>query len=264
MINRDFTLEKYRALCEALMEGNFKAVTINEYLLESEKVETKIAILRHDVDRCPKNAKDMAELEHRLGIRSTYYFRSIQKVLKPEIIRTVASLGHEVGYHYESLSRQKGDYEKAIRSFAADLSRFREWVDVKTICMHGNPLSRWDNRTLWDRYDYKDFGLRGEAYLSMDYSSLLYFTDTGRAWNAGKFNIRDRVSSSHRHEVKTTDELIERIKNGDIMKICIQSHPERWNQTVLKWTYSFFQDAFFNFIKSILSLRQHNYPFYSK
>jgi hypothetical protein len=46
----------------------------------------------------------MAELEHELGIQSTYYFR-FPYTFKPDIIGKIHDLGHEVGYHYEVLSK---------------------------------------------------------------------------------------------------------------------------------------------------------------
>ena len=49
---------------------------------------------------------------------------------------------NEVGYHYEVLSKAKGDYEKAVELFEQELKEFRKIVDVKTICMHGSLLSR--------------------------------------------------------------------------------------------------------------------------
>ena len=90
----------------------------------------------------------MAELEHGLGIQSTYYFRVLY-TFKPEIIGKIRDLGHEVGYHYEVLSKANGDYEKAVELFEQELSEFRKIVDVKTISMHGSPLSRYDNRDLY-------------------------------------------------------------------------------------------------------------------
>ena len=54
----------------------------------------------------------------------------------------IPDLGHEVGYHYEVLSKANGNYERAIKLFEQELSKFRKIVDVKTICMHGSPLSR--------------------------------------------------------------------------------------------------------------------------
>jgi hypothetical protein len=112
------------------------------------------------VDRKPENALKMAELEHALGVCSTYYFRHPHTFI-PEIIEQVLSLGHEVGYHYEVLAKAKGDYEEAIGLFARELEEFRSLCDVRTICMHGSPLSRYDNRDLWKSMIFGSSGSRG-------------------------------------------------------------------------------------------------------
>ena len=38
---------------------------------------------------------------------------------------------NEVGYHYEVLSKARGDYEKAIELFENELIEFRKICDVK-------------------------------------------------------------------------------------------------------------------------------------
>ena len=96
----------------------------------------------------------MAKLEHNLGISATYYFRIIPSVYKEEIIKQIQELGHEVSYHYEDLSLMKGNYYKAIKHFEFQLKRFRKFAPAKTICRHGSPLSKWDNKKLWERYLY--------------------------------------------------------------------------------------------------------------
>ena len=40
-------------------------------------------------------------------------------------------------------------FELAICDFGRNLEKFRKFYPVKTICMHGSPLSKWDNRDLW-------------------------------------------------------------------------------------------------------------------
>ena len=55
-------------------------------------------------------------------------------------------------------------FELAIEDFERNLEKFREFYPVKTICMHGSPLSKWDNRDLWKRYDYRDYGIIAEPY----------------------------------------------------------------------------------------------------
>ncbi|GAJ01979.1 unnamed protein product, partial [marine sediment metagenome] len=100
----DFTLEKYEELLQTLED--FRIFTVLSYL--EERPKSNFVILRHDVDRKPLNALRMAELENRRGIKSTYYFRSVKGVFNPKIIRKIHGLGHEVGYHYETLSKTKG------------------------------------------------------------------------------------------------------------------------------------------------------------
>src|SRR5665647_1765037 len=70
--SHDFSLDKYQELCEVLKK-NYRVCTVFEYL--SEKPEGNIAVVRHDVDRRIKNSLQMAEREHEMDIRSSYYFR---------------------------------------------------------------------------------------------------------------------------------------------------------------------------------------------
>jgi len=113
MLMRDFTLEKYKELCLALLDSGYTPLTVYSYLVPGgqKKKNNKLVILRHDIDRKLGNALRMAELEQKLGIQSTYYFR-FPYTFKPDIIGKMHDLGHEVGYHYEVLSKAKGDYEK--------------------------------------------------------------------------------------------------------------------------------------------------------
>ena len=60
---------------------------------------------------------------------------------------------------------------------------------VKTICMHGSPLSKWDNRDLWKRYNYRDYGIIAEPYFDVDFDEVFYITDTGRRWDGDKVSI---------------------------------------------------------------------------
>lgn len=74
--------------------------------------------------------------------------------------------------------------------------------------MHGRPLSRWGSRSLWNRYNFKEFGIEGEAYLSINYEKVKYFFDTGRTGHSSKHNIRDTVDTCSEDEIYTTDQLI--------------------------------------------------------
>lgn len=260
----DFTLGKYQQLCKTIVDSGYEVKTVRDYLAETPPHAAYVVILRHDVDRKPERAVSMAVLERDVGLSSTYYFRSTRGAFKEEIIKKIDSLNHEIGYHYETLSRARGDYHKAFQLFQQELLAFRKLVDVRTICMHGAPLSVWDNRWLWRKYDFRQFQISGEAYLSIDYSQVAYLTDTGRAWNADKGNIRDRVYAHSQIPVQTTDELMEVIKSKAIPKMCIQTHPERWDCKVSGWLLQFIKDNLSNLIKPMVShlildrRRRHN------
>jgi hypothetical protein len=120
----DFTLSKYKELCLALLNSGYTPLTVESYLTGKQN-NSKLIVLRHDIDRKTMNALRMAELEHELGIQSTYYFR-IPYTFKPEMIRKIRDLRHEVGYHYEVLSKANGDYEKAVELFEQELSEVRK------------------------------------------------------------------------------------------------------------------------------------------
>lgn len=228
----DFTLQKYKELCEAIME-EYTPITVESYL--TKKPSGKLVILRHDVDRKPESALNMAKIENDLGITSTYYFRMKKNVFKRKIIKEIANMGHEIGYHYEVLDKAKGDFEKAIKIFGEELKEFSEVCEVTTVCMHGNPLSKWINKDLWTKYNLKDFGIIGEPYLSIDYTRVLYLTDTSRRWNS-MFSVKDIVDVNQATEkIKSTDDVIRMINNAHMDQICILAHPNRWSDSFSGW-----------------------------
>ncbi|HLA45670.1 MAG TPA: hypothetical protein VJZ27_19630, partial [Aggregatilineales bacterium] len=161
------------------------------------------------------------------------------------------------GYHYETLALAGGDIEKAIQLFRDSLKRLREVAPVEVAAMHGSPLSRYDNRAIWQHVNPADFGLSGEAYRDMDYRRVIYFNDTGRTWNPTRYNLRDVTDAPHPYHPESTDDLIKLLTRGDseeIQQICISTHPERWNANPLSWTVQAARDVSFNLAK--LALRR--------
>ncbi|CAG0951484.1 MAG: hypothetical protein OIN86_08565 [Candidatus Methanoperedens sp.] len=253
MLDLDFTLTKYRNLCRAIAQ-NYPTLTMTEYFSGKESLE-HFAIIRHDIDRKACNAMNTARIEQESGIRATYYFRMNDSVFRPELIKEIEGMGHEVGYHYEVLGKSKGDLKKAIGLFETELAEFKKICNVKTICMHGNPLSKYDDRELWKTYDFKDFGIIGEAYLSTGIN-LNYFSDTGRIWKR-RDNLQDNIHAVRL--VGSTDVMIEFIEKNKVDNIYIMTHPERWASNSIGWGLSLIGDLAFNIGKSIFKARKlHN------
>jgi hypothetical protein len=185
------------------------------------------------------NALKMAKVQSELGIKGTYYFRIYPHNGNGNeaVIREIAALGHEIGYHYDDLSACRGDYEKAIKRFQKNLAYLRNFGPVTSATMEGAPLSRFDNRDLWavrplvtERpvvseaelsrsaspaprpssliyrpsspvprpiYLYTDFGILTEPYFDLDFNEIFYLTDTGRRWDGHLYNVRDKATKEN-------------------------------------------------------------------
>jgi len=247
----DFTLNIYKKLLEALKENGYSFFTFEEYC--AKKALGKFVILRHDVDLRAGHSLATAKVEGALGIKASYYFRVVPQSDQPDKIKAIVALGHEIGYHYEDLSLFKGNTSVAIDHFVAKLTHFRKFYPVKTICMHGSPTSKYDNRTIWKFYNYSDFGIIGEPYFDIDFNNVFYLTDTGRCWDGEKFSVRDKVNSSFKQSYHSTRKLINAAKIGSLPdKIMITTHPQRWTNNIFEWLLEFVLQNSKNKIKQLI------------
>lgn len=253
---RDFSQKAYIEYLKALKATGCVFLRFDAFFGLQIKPE-KFCLIRHDVDRMPQRALEMARIEKEMGVVSTYYFRKKGHTFKPDIIREIASLGHEIGYHYENLSDTNGNFEKALIDFKLNLAEFRKIIDVKTCAMHGQPLKPYDNRDLWrnDRNMHilqTELGMLGEVYLNIDYSDIAYINDTGRNWTSGQSNRRDKVNSLVEADFSSGSELLQYLKTRPHNKICFQIHPERWPGTLLGYAGQIVLDGMINLAKKIV------------
>ena len=231
----------------AFLDAGYQIVDVNSFLAIHSF--GKCIILRHDVDELPQNALKMAEAEKELGVNATYYFRRVPKSDHPDTIRKIAAMGHEIGYHYEDLTLLEGDMSKAIESFSRNLEYFRQYSPVKTVCMHGSSSSRFDNREIWKQARLEDYGLIGEPYLSFDFSKVFYLTDTGYAWDGGKYAVRDKVSSAFSLSFHTTDQVIEAVRSGRFPERSLVLAHTLWTDSLPRWTFLHLREFFRNRVK---------------
>ena len=293
----DFTLKAYNKLLCALAQQGIFFQTFSDFIINPKK---KVFIIRHDVDRKPYNALVLAEMEYSNGITGSYYFRIVPDSWEEEVIRKIAEMGHEVGYHYEDVERAVKKFKvqgsrfkvqgsgfrvqgsmigsgseeierriagEAIEFFIENLERFRRVVPVKTICAHGSPLCRWDNRILWKYYDYRDFGIIGEPYFDIDFNEVLYLTDTGRRWDGVDVSIRDKVQSTRSEILQSrgnrnihfhsTIDIIEAASERKLPdRIMLTVHPQRWTDDLFPWIKELVWQNLKNIVKYIIVRQQ--------
>ncbi len=244
-------------MLKSLKESGYCFQAVESFICSPEQ---KTVILRHDVDRLPENALKIARIEKEFGVCATYYFRAVPESYDETIMEQIADSSHEVGYHYENMDavlrtvegREPGvrglgrterdeDCKKeklvdaAYEDFCKNLEMFRQKFDVRTICMHGSPLSKYDNRDIWKKYDYRDLGIIGEPYFDINFNEVFYLTDTGRRWDGDAVSIRDKVGGRVQPYHSTFD-IIRAAQAGRLPdRLMINIHPQRWHDKPLPW-----------------------------
>ena len=253
----DFTRQKYREFISQLKFCGYEFITYAEYC--GGKLPQRFVILRHDVDLKPLNSFGVAKDEKKIGAKATYYFRAVPESWDDEIIVLIHQMGHEIGYHYESLTTCKGDLQRAFGVFAKNLERLRKLAPVSTICMHGSPRSPYDSKDIWKLYDYKDLKIIGEPYLTTDFSKMLYLTDTGRRWDGYKVSVRDKIEDYQEQwnekgwSFHSTDDIIKALKENKLPdQLMITTHPQRWNDFGMAWITELLTQNVKNIVKAII------------
>ena len=298
--NRDFTPCMYRRLLEALQGNGYSFQTFGEFCANPG---AKVAILRHDVDRKPENALLLAEIETEMGIRGSYHFRSVRASNDPVIVSKIADMSHEIAYHYEDLTLAMKESGKsgsdlsekiaarAFDAFRSNLEYFRQYYPVRVISMHGSPAEKIDNRLLWKHFDYHEYDILCEPYFDLDYSDMLYLTDTGRRWDGSKYNIRDKAITGSigskapdftawrtkpvrgsllnmtgdglelntRYKIHSTKEIFSLLPLETFPdKLVINTHPQRWDESIMPWTAELYTQKFKNCIKRLFIFLKAN------
>lgn len=259
----DFTLQKYKRLLQAFLDCQYGFVTFENYCQHKTDLDAeRFVILRHDVDLKAENSLATARIEHSLGIKASYYFRVVPQSNMPEMIKAIANLGHEIGYHYEDMSICEGDTQKAIAHFERQLAYFKQFYPVKTICMHGAPRSRFDGKELWESFDYHDYGIIGEPYFDVDFSQVFYLTDTGRRWDGFNVSLRDKVPVYQDEWIgkglvyHCTDDIIRAVENGSFPKhLMMTTHPQRWTDQRGEWLWEYLSQSAKNVVKRLIMRR---------
>jgi len=267
----DFTIQKYKELLITLKDAGYSFQTFEEFVKEPNAIAI---ILRHDVDLLPQNSLRFAKIQAEYGIKGSYYFRAVPGSWDERIIKEIADLGHEVGYHYENMDTCRGNVDKAWDDFRYNLDKLRMLVDVKTICMHGSPRSKFDNKDLWKKYDYRSLGIIGEPYYDIDFNKVFYLTDTGRRWDGWKTSVRDKVPQQEEWIKQglvfhSTQDIINAFNEGRSLslpdrqtgsvevpnQIIFTMHPQRWHNHTLHWAKEFVLQNIKNQIKRILFVK---------
>jgi hypothetical protein len=95
-------------------------------------------VLRFDVERDLPHHLETARRVAELGIKCTMYVHTRAATYDPAVLHRIADMGHEIGFHHETLDRCRGDFARARELFLREVEVFRrDGFDVRTVCGHG-------------------------------------------------------------------------------------------------------------------------------
>ncbi|MCK6693493.1 MAG: hypothetical protein L6Q97_15515 [Thermoanaerobaculia bacterium] len=244
---QDFSVAVYRQLLDSLQQAGYRFQTFADFL---QAPHEKSVVLRHDVDDRKLHSLEFARIQHEKGIVGTYFFRVVPESFDENVIREIHALGHEIGYHYEDMDFAHGDPDKAIQFFERHLDKLRRVAPVSTICMHGSPRSKYDNKAVWKKYNYRDYGIIGEPYFDLNFRKVFYLTDTGRRWDGHAVSVRDKVTDYFGLRFHSTPEIIQSIREGRFPdQAMFNFHPQRWTDNQLLWLTDKYRQKVKNTIK---------------
>jgi hypothetical protein len=151
-------LAEYESVLSAALDVGYRVAGVRQYWHELQQGSADRArptlVLRHDIDTDPGTAARIWEIERRLGVHASWYFRL--STLDVALMQAIEGAGGEASYHYEEIAtvakrehltsrdavtRRLGD----IRSeFLANLRRLRAQtgLPMTVVASHGDFVNR--------------------------------------------------------------------------------------------------------------------------
>ena len=99
-------LDDFEALLRTALEHGYRTMPLSAFAeliaAGAPRADDRILLLRHDVDTDVRRARRMWEMEHRIGVVGSYFFR--RSTWDVAFMGELAAAGCDVGYHYEELA----------------------------------------------------------------------------------------------------------------------------------------------------------------
>lgn len=177
-----FTYAFYSELISCLRKEEYPFADYHNY-----EDYSKCVILRHDIDNSIDKSVAMAEIEARLGVKSTYFvlltsdFYNVASKKNLEGLRKIQKLGHEIGLHFDEMAYIELDnVVGAIKKEAGILSDIIG-TEIPTVSMH-----RPSQKTLEANYEIPGMI---NSYSKTFFNDFKYLSDSRRRWREPVLDI---------------------------------------------------------------------------
>ncbi len=230
-----FTFAHYEEMLKTGKDAGYVFMTCYSYSLLQKTITSStqpLCVLRHDVDYSPQRSIRLAEIENKLGIQSTFFFRTHANEYNPlgyevvSLIKDLDQMGHEIGLHVEPLDIERGAKVNPESSIRLGKHVLEEILGHPIVGMasHNDPTPD-NNLRFFDHKSSKNFGLMYEAYdqdgLDL-FARSTYVTDSyfwhWRTFEKGKLTDRQECLCHHFEQRQSS------------LLYCL-THPHCWYET---------------------------------
>jgi hypothetical protein len=224
--------QEYRKLLAMATDHGYAVISVESWLTDPAIAkDTDVIVLRHDVDQYPASALRMAHIEGQLGIRSTWYFR--WRTANADVVRAIRDAGHEVGLHYETLTREllrrnlsPADAPSLLtyarKMLREELAEFAaRYGPTRSACPHGDTrVPGVHNGVLLQGEDLSLYGLRWDSNATIGRLPLdVWLTD------------RSSAEGRWKDSLDPIDMIIDR--RSPVLAVV---HPNNWVSGIALWS----------------------------
>jgi hypothetical protein len=174
-----FSLELYQETLEKAKYLGYHFPTVSEMRKGTASIG-KFLLVRHDIDTSPHYALKMAQLEHHLGVRSSFFVLMHSPFYNPaapqhwDDLRKIIDLGFEVGLHYDTefFEQRNLDPLEGVLGDVAALEKILQ-IKISSVSQH-RPASSTFLKKLNESYT--------DAYNEDLMHNVCYISDSGFKW----------------------------------------------------------------------------------
>ncbi len=134
-----FSIESYKELISGFRKAEYSFIKFTDR--KNNMGGTPYVIMRHDVDFCLQSALGLAEIENKLGVKSTFFFllrSSFYNLIgnnEQKIVRQIFELGHEIALHFD-VNAYANDYLSGFSNEISILKSYYPQLTTKIVSIH--------------------------------------------------------------------------------------------------------------------------------
>lgn len=179
-----------------------------EIFSEIENISNQLCLIRHDIDRSPKQAEKIAFLEAEHEVKSTYFvlingdqYSPFEKIQR-EALKNILGYGHSVGLHFDASWNEIDDSESLEENLAWEKNILQNLLETEiTSFSFHNPSESTD------KFRALKYSELWNYYSDQIRANFAYISDSNGFWRA---------------------QSLENFLNEGHQRIHILTHPEWW------------------------------------